>query len=60
LPAVIELANLAKPQDWAVWFGLEPDEKYAPSPLRTIWFSADKEHPVFFASSSLGLIFCIL
>jgi hypothetical protein len=48
------------PQDWAVWFGREPDEKYAPSPLRMIWFSVDKEHPVFFASSLLGLIFSIL
>jgi len=46
------LANLAYPQDCAVWFGLEPDEKYAPSPLLTIFLRTSIEHPVFFANST--------
>ena len=59
-PPVIELANRAYPQDCGVWFGLEPDEKYAPSPLLTIFLSALIEQPVFLTNSLDGFIFCIL
>jgi hypothetical protein len=55
-PEVIALAKRAFPQLCAVWFGLDPEEKYAPSPLLTIFFSAITEHPVAFASSGFAVI----
>jgi hypothetical protein len=40
--------------------GLEPEEKYAPSPLFIIFFNAVIEQPVAFASSGVAPIFCTL
>jgi hypothetical protein len=59
-PPVTELANLAKPQDWAVWFGLDPEEKYATFPLLTILRNAPTEHPVARASAGPGDILSTL
>ena len=60
MPPVIELPNLAIAQDWLVWLGLDPLEKYAHCPFFIISFKPLIEHPVFFDNFLLALIFSIL